>query len=104
MSTVRVIDAEHVKLALVTHLARRHLPTLARFSALSNGTVGTSCRYRVAPQADAPRSRPLLYPLLTSITPSLVERTRAHYGVTEIQRTWGVGYRAMLAQLNGGGA
>ncbi len=32
----------------------------------------------------------------------LVERVRSRFGAAEVQRTWGIGYRAMLAQLKRG--
>lgn len=104
MSAVRTINAEHVELVLMAIRARRLNPELARFAAISNGTVGTSCHRRSTPQSDAPRAQPLLWPMLSSVSPNLVERTRMHYGLPEVKRTWGVGYKAMLAELKGGAA
>lgn len=104
MTSTRHIDPEHVRLALVTLRARKLNPGIARFAAMSNGTVGTRCRLREKPLLSAPSCPPLLWPLLPSVTPSLVMRTRVHYCLAEIQRTWGTGLRALLAELDGGKA
>jgi hypothetical protein len=39
--------------------------------------------------------------MVTCITPAMVNRVRTHYGLAEVRKTWGTGYRALLAELAG---
>jgi hypothetical protein len=102
------ISAEHLKLAL---FARKHSlsgfnPGLlnTRWAAFSNGwdSLGNGCPRR-PPSPDLQRQLkhpPLFLPFRHGITEALVRRTRMSYGLPEIKRTWGLGYKALLAELN----
>jgi hypothetical protein len=103
MST-HVINAEHVLLALVALRAKRMNPTIARFAAISNGAMTTRrCTTRDA-RSRVPhsvwRTPPMLYPLLPSVPASLVEHVRVFHGLLEVKKTWGIGYKALLAEVS----
>jgi hypothetical protein len=99
----RHINVEHLQLVLVTLRMRRNNPTLAKFCALSNGATWQRCERRYRPNEESPANRwthsPLLVPMLESVTPKLVERVRLTYGLPEVKRIWGMGYKALLSTL-----
>lgn len=98
-STVRHISADNVLLCLV---ARKAKPFI-RWAALSTGASTSSCRPRSGPGYCIPRPS-LLYPMLSSVDLRLVDRVRIGYGLAEVKRTWGIGYKALKAELTHKGA
>lgn len=101
----RRIDAEHVQLTLSIAKGRSlGLLDVGPWCALSNGATPYACRERLIEEPDSRTRwthRPLALPMLTCITPSMVNRVRTHYGLDEVRKTWGIGYRALLAELKG---
>lgn len=102
----RVISAEHLTLVLVALRAKRLNPDLAKFAAVSNGATSTNLCTRRDARSTTPhscrRTAPLLYPLLPSVPARLIERMRVQpNGLSEIRRTFGQGYKAMLAEVGG---
>lgn len=105
MSTEKHIDLEHLKLVLFC----RRLKTLEgkRYAAMSEGhdvMLADACPQR--PYSDFLKSRlktpPMFMPMQrTSVPAKLVERVRMVHGLPEVKRTWGVGYKAMLAETAG---
>ena len=97
----RIIKADHVELALVTHRMRKANPTLAQFCALSNGATWQSCDRRTSTAGRANRwtHPPMMLAMLPSVSPKLITRTRMSYGLREVKATWGIGYKAMLAEV-----
>jgi hypothetical protein len=99
----RHINAEHLQLVLVTLRMRRNNPTLAKFCALSNGATWQRCDRRWRPTEESPANRwthtPLCVPMIESVRAPLVQRVRLNYGLAEVKATWGVGYKALLAEL-----
>ncbi len=108
MSTsTHVISAEHLELVLVGLRAKRHNPRLAKFAAVSNGGETTNrCTLRDA-RSTTPhscwRKPPMVHPLIVSVPARLIERMRCQPGgLNEIRKTFGQGYKAMLAEIGGG--
>jgi hypothetical protein len=101
----RFIEAEHLQLVLVTMRMRRNNPEIARFCALSNGATWQRCERRWLPREESKANvwvhRPLMVPMIQSVTPKLVERVRLNHGLPEVKRTWGLGYKALLSELKG---
>jgi len=104
MSTEKHIDVEHLELVLIS----RKLRTLQgkRYAAMSEGhdCLGGGCPRK--PYSDFLKKHlktpPMFTPMLrTSVPAELVERVRMVYGLPEVKRTWGVGYKAMLAETEG---
>lgn len=93
---VRTISASYLKLALV---ARKIRPG-TKWAVISNGVDTYGCDPRVAPTSYR-RPRPsLLTPLIPSLPAKVVERVRIGYGLDEVRKTWGTGYRALLAEIS----
>lgn len=98
-----VIDAECVELALRSCRWERQ----RRQAAISNGGFSTNSRRgygacrAYAPDIDTRRPvPPLLKPLNFDRFPvELVEHVRLCHGLAEVRRTWGIGYKALLAEL-----
>ena len=86
----RVINAEHLKLALV---ARRVRPT-TRWAAMSDGAATSSCKRGQPGGGYCVHQPPLLQPLTAGRMQALYERVRSH-GRSEVLRTW----RASIAVL-----
>lgn len=103
VTQVRRIKAEDVKLALGIARARLHMPDLPRMCALSNGATPLSCypRGELSPSDTRWTHPPLCLPMISSVCSDLVEAVRSRHGVKEVKRIWGVGYRALLTELNG---
>lgn len=106
----RRIPLDHVKLAAVhAGRMRRVAPGLAPLAAMTGVPGHVRCtdrvRHRISP-ANSPYARlqlthgraPLITPLMRGDLASLVERTRLHYGLAEVRRTWGSGLRALRAE------
>lgn len=100
---VRSINAGHLRLALGIAKARLHMPDLPRMCALSNGATPLSCRPRAETDPSDKRwtHPPLCLPMISSVRDDLVKAVRSRYGVKEVQKVWGIGYRALLAELAG---
>ena len=99
MSTVRVINVDHVRLALSIQKGRKAgLLHCAQFYALSNGATPRTCGpwFSETPRWTHP---PLLMPMGPSISAALINRVRWSRGLAEVKRTWGTGYRALLQEL-----
>jgi hypothetical protein len=100
----RTINAEHLQLVLVTLRMRRHNEKLARFCALSNGATWQRCQLRHRPTDESKANvwvhKPLMVPMLESVSVDLVKRTRLHYGLAEVKATWGKGYKELLRELD----
>jgi len=102
----RVISAEHLELVLVALRAKRLNPDLAKFAAVSDGAETTNrCTWQHARSTtphSAWRIQPTLQPLLPSVPKRLIERMRVQSnGLNEIRRTFGQGYKAMVAEVGG---
>lgn len=105
MSTEKHIKVEHLKLVLFSR--KLNDPKSKRFAAMSEGhdvLLANGCPQR--PYNDFLKSRlkapPMFMPMLrTSVPARLVERVRMVYGLPEVKRTWGVGYKAMLTETAG---
>lgn len=102
----RHIRADHLRLALRS--ARPSIESkLGRLCAMSNGgwstNDGNGHRNSKAFREDIDTRRavpPLLLPLHFSlISENIVRRVRLNYGLPEVKRTWGVGYKALLKEL-----
>lgn len=101
MAADRFIKAEHVLLALVARkIAARQIASGergARWAAMSNGVSTQSCdRRRRAYRLPCP---PLMQPMHRGNLAEVVERTRLVGGLPEVRRTWGLGLRAMQAEV-----
>ena len=91
----RYINAGDLKLALVARKA--NLPGV-RWMAVSNGVYTGRCEHHWRPTYRLP-VRPLFLPIHSGVTGDLVDRVHRH-GKKEVQRTWGIGYRALLAEVS----
>jgi hypothetical protein len=103
--TTRYIKAEHLSLALVTAKARKLGLDTGRFAAFSNGhdKFGHGCPSR--PHSDEAKRRLVCPPMfhgILGIDSSLIKRVCTHYGPLEVKRTWGIGYKALLKQIEQG--
>lgn len=98
----RVISAEHLKLVLIAHRARKAGIQVSRFAAVSDHLRTTArCDTRDHGRAHAViKAPPLLYPLIPSVLPSLVDRVKLTYGLPEVQRTWGTNYKRLMQELS----
>lgn len=95
------IKLEHVQLVRVLRKANPR----PRWSAVSEtGNYLNQCvSYRWGEGPSKNKHPPLALPLhRCSIPESLVERIRITRGAAEVKRTFGVGYKAMLAEIRGG--
>lgn len=90
----RVIDAEHLKLALV---ARKVRPC-TRWAAMSNGAATKSCTRRYGVQGYYMHIEPVLAPMSTGRMATLLERVRAQ-GRGEVLRTWRAGIRVLEVEF-----
>lgn len=89
------INASHLQLALKARKTLR----LCRWAAMSNGSHTNSCTTRAGHYA-LPHP-PLLMPMTRGDMDSVIERTRLHFGLPEVRRTFGTHYTAMLAETAG---
>jgi len=100
----RYINAVDVHIALVAHRAHRYTPGLRRIAAMSDGGFTTHrCDGSRRSEFETRRRIPPLIQLLRPSVPlSLVQRVRLLGGLDEIRRTWGMGLRALVAEINSG--
>lgn len=101
-NTTHVISAEHLKLVLIAHRSRKAGIPVSRFAAVSDHLRTTArCDTRDHGRAHAViKAPPLLYPLIPSVLPSLVDRVKLTYGLPEVQRTWGTNYKRLMQELS----
>jgi hypothetical protein len=101
MTTIRHIDAEHVRLVLFsTKLARRNPDLCQRWAAMSEHSWAPyGCRSRLSREPEGRRALPPMFgPMERGRLCEVVERTRAFRGLDEVRRTWGKGLKAMRAE------
>lgn len=84
MPSPRIINADHLRLALV---ARRIRPG-TRWAAMSDGAESNFCMPRPAGGGYLIRHEPLMGPLTAGRMGALFDRVRSH-GRAEVLRTWG---------------
>lgn len=102
----RRINAEDVHLALRARILPAASP-LGPLCAMSDGGFSTNSRYgkrscqAYRPDIDTRRAvPPLLIPLRLKRLPThVIERVRRAGGPAEVKRTWGKGYKALVAEL-----
>lgn len=95
-ANTRHISASYLQLALV---ARKIRPG-TKWAVISNGVNTYGCDPRIAPTSYRRPTPSLLTPLLPSVPARVVERVRLNYGLDEVRKTWGIGYRALLAEIS----
>ena len=95
MSTTHRINAEHVLLSLV---ARRALKG-RRWAAMSDGAHTNPCGASYG--RFAAKHPPLMVPMTRGRMNNVVEHVRLNWGLPEVRKTWGAGYRAMLEETAG---
>lgn len=103
----RYIKAEHLQLVLFTRRLHQAIgkTQATRWAAVSNGhnSLGSGCPRRPhSPDMQRRLQHPPMLLHISTVREQLVRRVRLTYGLTEIRKTWGVGYKAMLAEANHG--
>lgn len=91
----RVINAEHLKLALVAGKARPG----SRWAAMSDGAATASCRRRQPGGGYLIHTAPLLTPLMQGHMLRLLERARSQ-GRAEVLQTWRTSIAVLTAEFN----
>lgn len=89
----RQINAKHLQSVL---WARKAAPDV-RWCAMSNTVDSYGCSRRMAP--DYRIKVPPLFLVMSRISHSLVKQVRSR-GHKEVRKTWGVGIRALLAEIS----
>lgn len=104
----RRIKVDHLKLVLFT----RRLNQVSvnsepgRWAAFSNGhdsLLSTGCPRRPhSPEMQHRLQHPPLLLTIRTVPEHLVRRVRLTRGLQEVRKTWGIGFKAMLAEANEG--
>jgi hypothetical protein len=100
----RYIYADDLRLSLVAHRAHRYTPGLRRIAAMSN-TGFTTHRCDGSRRSEFEKRwavPPLIGLLRPSVPVALVRRVRLLGGLDEVRRTWGMGLRALVSEIENG--
>lgn len=103
----RRISAEHLGLALFTRRLYRATNNTERprWAAMSNGHDSLGCGCPRRPHSPEMQRRLLTPPMLLvirTVPERLVRRVRLTYGLPEVRKMWGTGFKSMLAEAGRG--
>lgn len=104
----RRIKADHLKLVLVTRRLNELSvnPQPYRWAAFSNGhdsLLSTGCPRRPhSPEMQHRLQHPPLLLTIRTVPEHLVRRVRLTRGLQEVRKTWGIGFKTMLAEAKKG--
>lgn len=103
----RRISVQHLELVLFTRRLYRATGKAqpCRWAAVSNGhnSLGNGCPRRPhSPDMQRHLLHPPMFVHIGTVSERLVRRVRLTYGLPEVRKTWGTGYKALLAETQRG--